>query len=235
MFERRTDDEVDGETAGEGDLDGPEPTGTTDDSDELPGRSEEARADVAKRREATKRRMDASKDGSDDETSDDEASGDGPKPKPGTAAARAARSKGSRPDEARARRSKRTGGGGRATADDPTGTRARRDAAGPSKSVPRPSKRTGAAVDQKAARTKAARSGNPKKAAEAADTSRYTAPIPRSQIESPTWVPVLMFSLLGVGALVILLTYIVWDGRPLSLGVGLALILGGILTATQYR
>ncbi len=125
---------------------------------------------------------------------------------------------------------------GTATADDPTGTKARRAAAAEAKTkkVARPSKRTGGA-DAKAARTAAARSGNPKKAAEAADSTRYTAPIPRAQLESPTWVPALMFILLGLGGIVILLTYMIWNGRPLTLGVGLALILGGIMTATQYR
>ena len=124
---------------------------------------------------------------------------------------------------------------GTATADDPTGTKARRQAAASAKKVARPSKRTGGA-DAKAARTAAARSGNPKKAAEAAaEPTRYTAPIPRAQLESPAWVPAIMFTLLGGGGLVILLTYVIWNGRPLSLGVGLALILGGILTATQYR
>jgi hypothetical protein len=123
---------------------------------------------------------------------------------------------------------------GTATADDPTGTKARREAAASAKKVARPSKRTGGA-DQKSARTAAARSGNPKKSAAAADSTRYTAPIPRSQLESPTWVPAIMFALLGLGGVVILLTYVIWNGRPLSLGVGLALILGGIMTATQYR
>lgn len=124
---------------------------------------------------------------------------------------------------------------GKASADDPTGTKARRQAAATAKSVPKPSKRTGGVVDPKAVRSSAARSGNPRKAAAAAESSRYTAPIPRSQIESPVWVPGLMFTLLGLGMVVIFLTYVVWGGKPLTLGVGLALILGGILTATQYR
>lgn len=121
---------------------------------------------------------------------------------------------------------------GRATSDDPTGASARRAAR--SAAVPKPSKRTGG-LDAKAARTAAARSGNPKKAAAAAEATRYTAPIPRSQLESPAWVGALMFGLLGVGMVVIFLTYVVWGGRPLTLGVGLAFILGGILTATQLR
>lgn len=121
---------------------------------------------------------------------------------------------------------------GKATSDDPTGASARR--ASRTKAVPKPSKRTGG-LDAKAARTAAARSGNPKKAAAAAEASRYTAPIPRSQIESPAWVGALMFILLGAGMVVIFLTYVAWGGRPLSLGIGLAFILGGILTATQLR
>jgi hypothetical protein len=55
---------------------------------------------------------------------------------------------------------------------------------------------------------------------------------------SPMWVPVLMFSLLGVGALMILLNYLgVLPGAPDTwwLVGGLGLILGGIITATQFR
>ncbi len=54
---------------------------------------------------------------------------------------------------------------------------------------------------------------------------------------SPTWVPVLMFTLLGLGVLTILLNYVgsIWDTSNAVLLVGLGLILGGIITATQYR
>lgn len=121
-----------------------------------------------------------------------------------------------------------------ASASDPTGMRARRQQAAAASRIPKPSKRTGS-VDAHAARTAAARSGNPRKAAEAAASSRYTAPVPRAQLESPTWVPALAFTLLGGGGVVVLLTYVLWEGRPLTLGIGLALILGGILTLTQYR
>jgi|GEM_PF-185150 len=170
------------------------------------------KADIAARREATKARM-------------DEAKAKGEPVKPTKASA-------DDPTGARARRSKGKGAVATASADDPTGTKARK-AARQSSGVARPSKRTGS--DPKTVRA-AARSGNPKKAAEAAaESSRYTAPIPRSQIESPTWVPVLMFTFLGVGSLVILLTYVVWNARPLTLGIGLGCILAGILTATQYR
>ncbi len=170
------------------------------------------KADVAARRAATKARMDADK---------------GKAPSTATA---------DDPTGAKARRrSKAAESVGKASATDPTGAKARREAA-TTKKVPRPSKRTGGAVDPKTARTTAARSGNPKKAADAAsESSRYTAPIPRSQLESPTWVPVIMFGLLAMGMIVIFMTYVLWEGRPLALGVGLACILGGILAATQYR
>lgn len=166
---------------------------------------EEAQAEVEARRAATKARMDG---------------GEAPRPKATSAD----------PTGRQARKARL----GKATSDDPTGAAATRAASGSARAVPKPSKRTGGA-DAKAARTAAARSGNPKKAATAADTSRYTAPIPRSQLESPPWVGALMFVLLGLGMVVIFLTYVAWGGRPLALGVGLALILGGILTATQLR
>lgn len=54
---------------------------------------------------------------------------------------------------------------------------------------------------------------------------------------SPWWVPALMFALLIIGALVIMLNYMGVFGDPenLRLVIGLAFILGGIITATQYR
>lgn len=169
-----------------------------------PKSPEELRAEVEARREATSARMEEAKHGGAARATSDDPTG----------------------RKARARAT------GKATSDDPTGASASR--ASRTKSVPKPSKRTGG-LDAKAARTAAARSGNPKKAAAAAEASRYTAPIPRSQIESPAWVGGLMFVLLGAGMIVIFLTYVAWGGRPLSLGIGLGLILGGILTATQLR
>lgn len=54
---------------------------------------------------------------------------------------------------------------------------------------------------------------------------------------SPMWVPVLMFGLLGAGMAVILLNYVgsLWETSNLILLLGLGMILGGIVTATQYR
>jgi hypothetical protein len=62
--------------------------------------------------------------------------------------------------------------------------------------------------------------------------------VPREMKFSPPWVPVLMFALLGVGLVVIFLNYLGvlpggTDNRWLL--VGLVAILGGIITATQYR
>ncbi len=70
-------------------------------------------------------------------------------------------------------------------------------------------------------------------------SGRYTPPSSRSnaQLPSPWWVPALMFAFLVVGALVIMLNYMVvfGDAENIRLIIGLALILAGIITATQYR
>lgn len=69
---------------------------------------------------------------------------------------------------------------------------------------------------------------------------RNAAPSVKSgqELPSPAWVPVLMFGLLGVGLLVIVLSYAdVLPGGASGwylLG-GLAAILGGIITSTQLR
>ena len=54
---------------------------------------------------------------------------------------------------------------------------------------------------------------------------------------SALWVPVLMFGLLLGGVIVILLNYVgsIWDTSNGILLLGLGMILGGIITATQYR
>ncbi len=69
-------------------------------------------------------------------------------------------------------------------------------------------------------------------------SSRYTPPVPKEYKVSPRWVPVLMFTLLGIGLAVIFLNYLgVLPGGTKNsyLLVGLGSILGGIMTATQYR
>ncbi|MEM9200764.1 MAG: cell division protein CrgA [Actinomycetota bacterium] len=54
---------------------------------------------------------------------------------------------------------------------------------------------------------------------------------------SPPWVAGLMFGLLGLGVLTILINYVgsFWDTNNGILLLGLGMILGGIITATQYR
>lgn len=69
-------------------------------------------------------------------------------------------------------------------------------------------------------------------------SSRYTPPVPRELKVSPPWVPVLMFTFLAVGLVVIFCNYLgVLPGGTKNsyLLLGLGSILGGIVTATQYR
>ena len=75
-------------------------------------------------------------------------------------------------------------------------------------------------------------------------SGRYTPPIPKEMRVSPTWVPVLMFTLLVVGVAIILLNYVsllpTWGFLPddtsnVWLLVGLGMILAGIVVATQWR
>jgi hypothetical protein len=71
-----------------------------------------------------------------------------------------------------------------------------------------------------------------------AASTRYTPPVPITVKESPRWVPVLMFVLLGLGAVVILFYYLgfVPGGRNnWYLFSGLIMVLGGLFTATKYR
>jgi hypothetical protein len=78
-----------------------------------------------------------------------------------------------------------------------------------------------------------------------AESSRYTAPIPREMKISPWWVPALMFTLLGLGVIIIICNYIGLvpgfipglpdDTSNTYLLIGLGLILGGIITATNYH
>jgi len=71
-----------------------------------------------------------------------------------------------------------------------------------------------------------------------AAAGRYTPPIPREVKVSPRWVPILMFTLLGAGMIIIFFNYLslLPGGVHNSyLGIGLACICGGIVTATQYR
>jgi hypothetical protein len=73
---------------------------------------------------------------------------------------------------------------------------------------------------------------------QAPSSSRYTPPVPNSVKVSPIWVPILMFTFLGAGAVVIFCNYlglVPGDTRNVYLLVGLGLILAGIITATNYH
>jgi hypothetical protein len=70
------------------------------------------------------------------------------------------------------------------------------------------------------------------------NTGRYTPPIPKEYKVSPTWVPVLMFALLIGGMLVIIINYLgllPGGANNWYLLLGLGMITGGFITATQYR
>lgn len=69
-------------------------------------------------------------------------------------------------------------------------------------------------------------------------SARYTPPIPMEMKVSPKWVPILMFTLLGIGVAIIFFNYLGLlpggtDNKYLLLGLGG--ILGGIITATQFH
>jgi hypothetical protein len=98
---------------------------------------------------------------------------------------------------------------------------------------PAPSRRTGGRTTPKGGPT-------PKKAGRTPEAStRYTPPIPRDHKVSPRWVPVVMLVLIALGVLIIFLHYVdmVLPGASSNwwLLAGLVAILGGIVTATQYR
>jgi hypothetical protein len=80
----------------------------------------------------------------------------------------------------------------------------------------------------------------PKGGISSTPSARYTPPADRKvDMPSPPWVPVVMFALLGLGIVIIVLNYVsLLPGGDVSnwyLFLGLVLILGGIITATQYR
>jgi hypothetical protein len=69
-------------------------------------------------------------------------------------------------------------------------------------------------------------------------SGRYTPPIPREVKVSARWVPIVMGTLLLVGAAMIILNYLELLPGGASNGyllVGLALITGGFITATQWH
>jgi hypothetical protein len=66
-------------------------------------------------------------------------------------------------------------------------------------------------------------------------SSRYTPPVPQSAKESPPWLPVLMLALFVLGAVAIMLRYLVFPDSNIPLVIGLVCLLGGLFTATKWR
>ena len=96
-------------------------------------------------------------------------------------------------------------------------------------------RRTGAKSGRTTPKGGRTQAGRPSSATE---SGRYTPPIPRSERVSPKWVPALMFALLGLGVLVIVLNYVgllPGDAKNGYLLLGLALITGGFIVATNYH
>ena len=77
------------------------------------------------------------------------------------------------------------------------------------------------------------------KATSSVDSGRYTAPIPKEYKVSPRWVPIVMFTLLGLGMLTIITNYLNLlpgdDPSNAYLLGGLGLITAGFIVATRWR
>ncbi|MDP2290144.1 MAG: cell division protein CrgA [Actinomycetota bacterium] len=70
-----------------------------------------------------------------------------------------------------------------------------------------------------------------------AQSSRYTPPTPKEYYESPSWVPILMFTFLGLGAISIILRYVVpaFENTNTPVLIGLVCMLAGLFTATKWK
>lgn len=100
--------------------------------------------------------------------------------------------------------------------------------------MPRKTKATGGRTTAKGGRVtpKASRPSTPP------PSGRYTPPIPREQKVSPPWLAALLFTLLGLGVVVILVNYLgllPGGAKNAYLLLGLGLITAGFIAATRYR
>lgn len=68
-------------------------------------------------------------------------------------------------------------------------------------------------------------------------SSRYTPPTPKEFYESPKWIPILMFTFIGLGVISIISRYVVpsFENTNTPMLVGLMLMMGGLITATKWR
>ena len=103
--------------------------------------------------------------------------------------------------------------------------------------MPPPKRKSGGRVTPAGTRpgTAPAARASADRASTVSASSRYTPPVPQSAKESPPWLPVLMLTLFAVGALAIMLRYLVWTDSNIPMLVGLACLLGGLYTATKWR
>jgi hypothetical protein len=66
-------------------------------------------------------------------------------------------------------------------------------------------------------------------------SSRYTPTAERRALIPPNWSPIIMVVLLVGGGLMIMARYLLWTGSNLPTFIGLAMILGGLWTATKWQ
>jgi Cell division protein CrgA len=66
-------------------------------------------------------------------------------------------------------------------------------------------------------------------------SARYTPPTTQAMRESPPWVPILMAVLIGIGVVIILLRYVIWQDTNLPVVFGLGFLLAGLYTATKWH
>lgn len=66
-------------------------------------------------------------------------------------------------------------------------------------------------------------------------SSRYTPKAEKRQLVPPSWIPVIMVVLLIGGGLMIMARYLIFTGSNTATFVGLAMILGGLFTATKWQ
>jgi hypothetical protein len=68
-----------------------------------------------------------------------------------------------------------------------------------------------------------------------AASSRYTPKAVPKQRIPPAWIPIIMVALLVCGGLMIMARFLVFTGSNWATLVGLAMILGGLYTATKWQ
>ena len=68
-------------------------------------------------------------------------------------------------------------------------------------------------------------------------SSRYTPPTPKEFYESPKWVPILMFTFIGLGVISIITRYVVpaFENTNRPVLFGLLLMMCGLFNATWWR